>query len=214
MNRAAIKMIVFDLFGVIFSEGHLISNVLIKLLPAKVQKSALKKAYQAFNCGAISEAEFWQSIGQPEDTSIRKCFLDQFVTDPEFGTVISALKQRYRLAMLSNLPADWADTLSQKFHFREDFSPCLFSGHQKCRKPQAEIYQRLLIESGLQPQQIAFVDDRLENLQTANEQGWTTVYYHKDQDLHPFRPDYEIRQLSQLVSVLSTSDNQQKASIL
>jgi len=46
-----IKMIAFDLFGVIFSEGHLISNVLMRLLPARCQKSQVKTLYEEFGEG-------------------------------------------------------------------------------------------------------------------------------------------------------------------
>ena len=211
MTRSGIKMIVFDLFGVIFSEGHLISNVLIRLLPENVPKAELRKAYHAYNLGEISERVFWQSIGQRDVSLIRQRFLDQFVTDPEFETVTSALKQHFQLAILSNLPADWADTLSHKFKFAEHFSPCLFSGHLQCKKPQSEIYRRLLVESGLQAQQIAFIDDRLENLQTAHEQGWTTVYYHRDQESHPYQPDFEISRLSQIELIWIPSEKPQEA---
>ncbi|MBC8212011.1 MAG: HAD-IA family hydrolase [Gammaproteobacteria bacterium] len=210
MSHPAPDMIAFDLFGVIFSEGHLISNVLLKLLPVDVHKVQLKKAYEDFNLGVIDETEFWQAIGQTDYAVLRQQFFDHFVTDADFDAVITTLKPQYDLAILSNLPAQWADTLSQKFGFARDFSPCLFSGHLQCKKPQPEIYQKLLQQSGLRPQQIAFIDDRLENLQTAHELGLVTVYYQKDEETHPYQPDFQIHRLAQLLTLWDSSSNTQE----
>ncbi|MEE9351238.1 MAG: hypothetical protein V3U78_03165 [Thiotrichaceae bacterium] len=98
-----IKLIAFDLFGVVISEGHMVSNALMPLLPTGTEKSLVKSHYQAYTLGMMSEEEFWQNIGQTQNTPVRLLFLDSFELDPIYEKVISALKQNYELAILSNL---------------------------------------------------------------------------------------------------------------
>lgn len=192
-------MIAFDLFGVILSEGHLISNVLIQLLPAHIEKSQVKFFYEKLNLGQIQEDEFWALLGLTGSNHIRRHFLTSFELDPEYKKVVESLSRGYRLSILSNLPAAWADELMGRFKFGQHFFPCLFSGHARCKKPNAEIYHKLITLSRLPAEQIAFIDDRLENLQSAHELGFSTVHYHRQDDtLHPYKADYTIRQLGEL----------------
>lgn len=198
-----IKMIAFDLFGVILTEGHIISNGLMPLLPRRIEKQQVSSLYQQFNLGRIDEYEFWSSLGMDQHIPIRQAFLQGFTLDPWYEMVLAALEHKYRIAIVSNLPPDWADEMISRFEFDRHFSPCLFSGHQRCKKPDQEIYRKLISRSRLQAEQIAFVDDRLENLQTAHELGMTTLYYQKEDEAHGYKPDFYIQQLDELSALFT-----------
>jgi FMN phosphatase YigB (HAD superfamily) len=198
-----IEYIVFDLFGVLFSEGHLVSNVLMDLLPHGSDKGQVKSAYDKYNLGLIKEAEFWPSIGVSQPTQLRDEFLGHFTLDPEYHDVIGELSPRFRLGILSNLPADWAQAFISSFDFDSRFSPCLFSGQAGCKKPRREIYWLFQQQAGTPFEQMVFIDDRLENLQSAYEQGMTTVYYQRDNENHAYRADFTIQRLGQLVNILT-----------
>lgn len=195
-------MVAFDLFGVILSEGHLISRVLMSLLPDDADKKWVKKQYEAFNVGDISEKEFWNAINVDEYTELRNTFINSFELDPDVNATVKVLKENYQLCILSNYPADWADMMSEIFAFKDNFNPCLFSGYVNCKKPEPEIYQKLISQTGLNPNQIIFIDDRLENLQAAYDQGMKTVYYHRDDEKHQFVADYQIKKLIELTQIL------------
>lgn len=53
-----IKMIAFDLFGVVFTEGHMVSVTLMPLLPEDSTKSVVKDFYSRYTRGDITEAAF------------------------------------------------------------------------------------------------------------------------------------------------------------
>jgi len=195
-------MIAFDVFGVLISEGHLISNGLMHLLSSGADKTLVKQSYEKYNVGAISESEFWKNIEQEGNYALRGKFLNLFQLDTDFA-VIHQLKRDYRLAILSNFPADWATTLMDKFEFDALFDPIAFSGFVECRKPQPEIYKLLIKKSGLAANQIAFIDDRLENLQTAHDLGMTTIYYQRENDSHSYRPDMMIQNLKDIETLFS-----------
>ncbi len=191
-------MVSFDLFGVILSEGHLISNVLIPLLPSVSNKKHVKSFYEDYNTGLINEIDFWNGIGISNYHDLRSVFINSFQLEKDFEQVIKGLKKKYQLSILSNLPANWADELEKKFQFEKDFNPRIFSGKSKCKKPQTEIYQLLIKKSKLKAENIAFIDDRLENLQIASELGMTTIYFQKDIEKHPYVANYKIKQFREL----------------
>lgn len=206
-------LLAFDLFGVLITEPHLVSNGLMTLLPDTCSHQEVKRAYNAFNVGRISEADFWASIqgclDKTADLSlIRSRFLDLFQLDPDYKTVITALGASYRLAILSNSPPDWADALTKKFAFKQHFKPCLFSGHCGCKKPQPEIYQQLIRDSGVNADRIVFIDDRRENLLTAHQYGMTTVQYWHEEDSNNYLPDRTIHQLADLVALFLHDQSQ------
>lgn len=197
----SIKLIAFDLFGVILTEGHLVSNVLMQLLPQGSQKKQVKLLYEKFNLGQLNEDEFWSRLGLTDSDKVRRIFLNSFHLDVDYKKVTESLNKNFRLAILSNLPPAWADELMIRFQFTQSFSPCLFSGHEGCKKPDPDIYQKLISQSRVPATHIAFIDDRLENLQSAHQLGFTTIYYHREDESHPYKADHTIRQLGELLTL-------------
>lgn len=176
-NKTSITHLLFDVFGVLISEGHLISNGLMKLLPEEIDKKTVKQAYDACNIGDIDEAEFWQKIGMDEYADLRTRFLESFQLSPGFESFIPKLKQQYSLAILSNCPEGWAVDLSQRFGFSQWFSTILFSAQQHLKKPQLQFYQLALQQLDVAAEQVLFIDDRIENLQAAKKVGMQTLWF-------------------------------------
>lgn len=196
-------LIVFDLFGVIISEAHMVSSALMPLLPPDTDKDRVKPLYRDYTCGAISEQAFWQGIGQGGNRALRQRFLDQFALDGEVDVVVRELQPRYRLAVLSNLAADWADELIPRLGLARLFSPLVISGRVGAEKPEPAIYRHLLVEAGLPAERMLFIDDRLENLAAARSLfGMATVHLCREDDDFPFAPDFRIRRLGALPELI------------
>jgi len=199
IKTQTIKLIVFDLFGVIISEGHMVSNVLMPLLPKTIKKAMVKPYYNDYTLGNIDETTFWQSINQANNTKLRNDFLEKFVLDQDVDVVINHLRSHYRCAILSNLAADWADVLDHKFNFSKQFSPMIISGKVKAKKPDLVIYHILIQESGIAAENIVFIDDRLENLHSAHQLGMFTVHYQRELDHYDYQADITIHHLAELI---------------
>lgn len=194
-----IKLIAFDLFGVLISEGHMVTHALMPLLPKTIEKSSVRSYYNDYTVGHIDEATFWQGINQANNHQLRHDFLAQFELDPDMKKVINHLQYDYRCAILSNLAADWADVLDQKFNFSEQFSPMIISGKVKAQKPEFAIYQHLIQQSGIKAENIVFIDDRLENLQSAHQLGMSTIHYQREPDHYGYQADITIHRLAELI---------------
>lgn len=201
--KTSIQLIAFDLFGVVISEGHMVSNTLMPLLPANTDKLLVKQHYQAYTLGNISENEFWRSIGQHDYHDLRDRFLNSFELDPDFRTVAKALKAHYQLAILSNLAKDWGEYLIDKFSFEDNFSPIIISGEVLCGKPDPAIYQQLISQSSYDGTQMAFIDDRLENLAVANDMEMMTIHYHREVENHSYKAQHVITDMTELMKIFS-----------
>lgn len=196
-----LKLIAFDLFGVVISDGHLVSHGLLPLLAPPLTKADLKPHYDAYTGGQISEAAFWQALGLTVDSPIRQQFLNVFELDADLAEVTYVLSKRYRLGILSNLGAEWGEMLEARFAFSERFEPRIISGAVKCQKPEPAIYEVLIKASGVAGEHIAFIDDRLENLAVAKQFGMTTIHYRREPDAHPYEPDYTIESLADVLRI-------------
>jgi HAD superfamily hydrolase (TIGR01509 family) len=197
-----IKLIAFDLFGVLISDGHLVSHGLMPLLPPAISRQDVKPHYDAYTGGRIPEAAFWENIGLSVDSAVRHRFLDGFETDAELEPVIRALQGRYQLGILSNLGAEWGDMLESRFHFSRTFTPRIISGEVQCQKPEPQIFEKLISAAAVAGEHIAFIDDRLENLAVAGDFGMTTIHYRREADNHPFKPDYTLHRLGEILQFL------------
>jgi len=196
-----IKMLAFDLFGVVITEGHMISNVLMPLLPANTKKPVVRKFYNQYTRGDITESAFWQGIGQPANPQLREQFLNSFVLDEDLAHVVDELSKDYRLSILSNLSKDWANVLVDKFQLTQTFAPIIISGEAGYEKPNRRIYEILIEQSRLPAEQIIFIDDRLENLAAAHALGMQTIHYQREDDDCNYQADYRINKLNDILDI-------------
>ena len=91
---------------------------------------------------------------------------------PGIEEVLDRVRERYRVAFLSNSNEVHAEVIPRQFGalFRKD-DRFVFSHRFKSAKPDPELFQRALEVIGALPQQTVFVDDLLENVFAARALG-------------------------------------------
>ena len=173
-----LKAFVFDLGNVIFNFN--ISKFLIPLSQkshaSHISKNAVEysEIFESFETGKISPEEFYKFIvgktaysGSYEEF----CYIWNNIFDvPNRKTIdiIISLKKRYPIALLSN-------TNPLHYEFKKKEHPEIFSLFDKTylsykiglRKPDPEIYQKMISDLGFNPQEIFFTDDLHENVAAA-----------------------------------------------
>ncbi|HJT18532.1 MAG TPA: HAD family phosphatase [Thermoanaerobaculia bacterium] len=97
---------------------------------------------------------------------------------PGMEDLIARLRQKYRMAFLSNSNEVHAEVIPRKFAalFEPD-DRLIFSHRFKRAKPDPEMFQRALEVIGALPPQAAFVDDLLENILAARSIGMTAFQF-------------------------------------
>jgi putative hydrolase of the HAD superfamily len=178
-----IKNIIFD-FGDIFInlDKQGLHNALSNL-GIKDWNSTLHTLNESFEKGACSEEDFLLGIQNfvPEKSieEIKESWCRILADFPlyrlEFLENLS--QQNYRLFLLSNTDAihisHFQKTVGEAFYkrFFSAFEKVYFSFEMGLRKPQPEIYTQVLQENNLTASETLFVDDKMENTDSAKKIG-------------------------------------------
>jgi putative hydrolase of the HAD superfamily len=135
-------------------------------------------SYRDLERGAITFADFYDFLCDRAGYraslhELRRVWADFFDgTMPGIEEVLDRVRERYRVAFLSNSNEVHAEVIPRQFAglFRKD-DRFIFSHRFKCAKPDADLFQRALEVIGALPQQTVFVDDLLENVLAARALG-------------------------------------------
>ena len=151
---------------------------------ALVELLELPGAYRDLERGAVSFEQFYDFLcdkagyrGSLPD--LRETWSDFFVGPlPGIEDLLGRLRQKYRIAFLSNSNEVHADVIPRKFAslFERD-DRLVFSHRFKTAKPDPEMFHRTLEIIGALPSQAVFVDDLLENVLAARSVGITSYQF-------------------------------------
>ena len=178
-----IKTIIFD-FGDVFI--NLDKEGALKLALEKFEITELDEELQSINAlyeqGLMSTDEFldfyadnFPSLSKEELKSIWNYIIKDF---PEHR--LQFIKQlakdnNHQLILLSNTNELHIDYIKKNVSFYEDFKNCFdqfYLSHEiNLRKPNADIFNFVLTENNLKAEECLFIDDTLENTQTAEQLG-------------------------------------------
>lgn len=75
---------------------------------------------------------------------------------------------------LTNFGIQTFEIAEPVYPFLGEFDRRYISGHMGVIKPDAEIYQRLEDDCGIDPATLLFTDDLIDNIRAANARGWQT----------------------------------------
>ncbi len=184
------KMVVFDLMGGLFDEPHIIKNVLSPLMKNKISYKKLKKIYEKYSLGRISQREFQKTV--PE--YIEKEAIDSVSLKKDMIKTIKWLrKKKYMLGILSNIPEPWGEYWIEKFKLKKYFDTIVFSGTYGKRKPDEELYRIFVEKAKIKPENCYFIDDKLENLKEARFFLMKTIWRQIEKQDLSFIPDFIIK---------------------
>jgi HAD superfamily hydrolase (TIGR01509 family) len=184
-----IEWILFDLGGVLLEvQQSRIFNHLQSLtdIPAPVIEERMKSA--AFFLDDFMVREFSpQEISAHVNDILGQRLSTTDVVEalnaelgPEISTtanLLPTLQRRAKVGCLSNTNSIHWDKLLQAYPFMGHFDRRFASQILGCAKPGREIYEKVTEFLNVQPRQILFVDDKPENVETAQRLGWHAHVY-------------------------------------
>lgn len=135
--------------------------------------------------GTQSQAQ-WQA-GLRQFIGMTPAQLEAFVEDfwniylgdpnPELVAYFSALRPRYRTALLSNSFDGAREREQDRYHFAEMVDVIIYSHEVGLAKPDPRIYALTSQRLGVQAQEIVFLDDAERNVATAAAFGFHAILY-------------------------------------
>ncbi|WP_030416027.1 HAD-IA family hydrolase [Streptomyces sp. NRRL S-1448] len=189
------NIVLFDLFGVI--ARHQRPGALEKMAArCHAPTDAFTTAYWAcrppYDAGQQSAPEYWTavlrrlSLSVDADTIEELCLTDIDSTIEELRLIdidswsrvddrmvayVQSLRDVAEVALLSNIPADHADTFLLAQPWLHNLHHVAFSGKIKVAKPAPAAFHHCVVAMQAAPTDFLFVDDREENVRAAQATG-------------------------------------------
>ncbi len=105
---------------------------------------------------------------------------------PESIEVLEALSRKFRLAMITNGPADIQRQELEKLQISRFFDPILIEGEMKMGKPHPGVMSRLEELAGCRATDVLMVGNSYKHdIAPAISAGWQTVWIRRDTDVAP-----------------------------
>tara|TARA_R110002126_G_scaffold291794_1_gene458708 strand:- start:18939 stop:19538 length:600 start_codon:yes stop_codon:yes gene_type:complete len=189
MNK--IKNIVFDLGGVIMNLDvprtiKAFNQIGINNIVNDTGHHYQHSFFYDFEIDLISEDQFLESLQKLSDKTlefsvIKEAWNAMILDIPEDRIdFIKSLKENYNLFLLSNTNSihqlKYLSDFEQKYKFNDLFQTAYYSHEIGIRKPDQKVFHFILEDSRLIPEETLFVDDSLENINSADKSDINTFH--------------------------------------
>lgn len=180
-----IKGIVFDFSGVIVSSAYVkwckehIPNFNKQLPP-------FKEAFDKMDLGLSSKTEFEHfltSQTQIPEKEIWAEILSGIVVFEGTVDIIKSLKGKYKIGLLTNYSHEAFLEIWNAKRIEDHFDEKVISSRHNMKKPQKEIYFKILEQMGLEPDEAVFIDDQKRNIDAAEELGMKGILFTSPESL-------------------------------
>ncbi|MZF85807.1 HAD family phosphatase [Streptomyces sp. SID5643] len=183
MSTGRSRIVLFDLFGVI--ARHQRPGALEKMAArCHTALDSFTTAYwthrPSYDAGRHTASAYWtgvlHALSRPADADtieeLRLADIDSWSrVDERMVTYVRNLRDRTRVALLSNIPADHADAFLTAQAWLRDLDHVAFSSRIRAAKPDPAAFRHCVVALHAAPADFLFVDDREENVRAAQAVG-------------------------------------------
>ena len=173
------KIIVFDLFGVVFTKGLASSIDHLQGVfnrPEEEISKVYRKWEKDFDLGNIDEDIFWQNINNELNTNINSEILSEIVITSyqikkETVKLAKYLRRDFKIVAYSNYRLEWYKRLNKRHKVSKLFDKVFISSETKVRKPYPEAFDIVYNKYGISKQSSILIDDDKKNVNGFNLWG-------------------------------------------
>ena len=196
MPRSAIDSVVFDLGNVLISFNP--RWLYRKLLPdeASIDRFFAETNFDAWNAQLDAGLSFAEGIAAqgtrfPHYRPLFEAFFERWPEViggiiPESLALLQTLRREgIHTYALSNFSRETYPLATRRFPFLNGFDGSVISGYEGLCKPDPAIYSLLLERYAIAPKRAVFIDDKLENVETARQLGMHGIHFTDPQALQP-----------------------------
>ena len=194
-----IKAIIFDLGGVIYNINY--KKTIEELRKLGIANSEFlysqkrqSKLFDDFETGQISNYDFLNKLQQKTNNAslkqIKKAWNAMLLDLPiQRLNTLHKLKKKYSIFLLSNTNEihinKIKEILGEKkfFEFYNLFNKIYFSHIIKKRKPNFDAFQLILIENKLMANEVLFIDDSIQHIESAKQLNINTLHLKQNQEI-------------------------------
>jgi HAD superfamily hydrolase (TIGR01509 family) len=181
-----IKVLAFDLGGVLFSNGGKVLAERLKNQKKYDPKIILDLIYtkesRLLRTGKMSDKEFWAFAQKMlpngyNAEEIKKFWYDCYELDKDIFALMQKLRKKFTIIAFSGNIRSRVLYLERKYHFRHIFHKEVYSFDHGVSKPKKAFIRALIKEAGVHPSEILYVDDRKREIIHAKVLGINVLLY-------------------------------------
>jgi len=141
-----------------------------------------------FDTGKIEPEDFYREVAEKLEAKVgRDTFFrmygDVFSLNPPVLDLLSMIKNRYKLILLSNTDVERFGLIKKKFPEIFIFDDYVLSYEVGYMKPHPRIYKEALAKAQARAEECVFLDDLAENIEGARDVGMNAILYGPHTDL-------------------------------
>lgn len=159
-------------------------------LDLEPKTSAYWTTREGFDSGQLSPAQYWlEVLGRPVTAAEIDLLesLDSAQWSHMNGRTLAVLEalqiEHASVALLSNMPIQMAERHLTEASWTNYFSNLYFSGILGVAKPDRRIFDHVVADLNVHPQDVVFIDDNEANIATARSLGFRTILHTSATDL-------------------------------
>jgi len=202
-----IKNLIFDFGGVIIDiepirVGQSFKDLGVKNVEKVHELAVSKGLYLDLEKGLITPAEFRDGLREVSglkltDTQIDSAWNSMIVNFPKSRfDLLKQLKNNYNVYLLSNTNEIHYNYFNQYAinHLGvkcldDFFTKCFYSHKMKMRKPDPEIYIKMMETGKINPSESLYIDDIEENIMTGRELGIYSIIHNPKEEVNQYFVD-------------------------
>lgn len=150
---------------------------------------------EAFDSGELSSDEYWATVlGRPVTSAdiqwLEAHDLAQWshLNSRTLAVLETLQSESANVALLSNMPIQMAQRHLTESPWIKYFSNLYFSGMLGLAKPDPQIFDHVVADLGVRPQDVVFIDDNATNVAAARSLGFRTLLHTSATDLQEELP--------------------------
>lgn len=184
-----IKVIIFDLGGVIFENGTRKAKIFLKD-KYRISEELLNKIFygreaQLFRNGQAMPKEFWNYVDQILKNNhidigkeeFKNIWYDFYKPDGKIFELLEVLKEKYELGIVSGNIKERILFLNKKYKFRKYFDWEIYSFNVGANKPNLNLYRAIFKKTKCKAENCLYVDDKDIFLEPAKKLGIKTLLF-------------------------------------
>ncbi len=182
-----LKVVLFDFGGVLAEEGFREGLKAIAkekgFDPEVFYAVSADLVYQTgYITGRSDEHSYWNAVREKtgvkgEDQEFRGEILKSFKLRPEMMAVVKKMRSLGLLVAILSDQTNWLDELDQKTPFHRFFDHVFNSFYLGKTKRDPSIFKDICNLLGVRSEEVLFVDDNLENVERAANQGLIAIHF-------------------------------------
>ena len=207
---AGVTCAALDMIGVLVLEDKLISKGFVEHFGDRLALpiTEIKDRYDAgFARGGLTRDQFWEGVLEGDWRRAEEEFLATRNFAPQAREVIAQLSACVAVAVISDMPRDWATALLKRHGVTPLLSGAVFSSDGVGSKKDGGLFDALCEAVKRPAQQILLVDDRVSNVERATARGMRAMWLPLDSDEEQSPDVHRLSNLFDLPGLLGCSNS-------